>query len=267
MNKQSLRTVAAAVVVVALLAGFAFVTGVGWPTVPAVQAQETPPTPQPIVMSAPLPSTITVVGEGKVEIEPDIARVSIGVETLRDTVEEASAANQETLDAVLAALQAQGIAEEDIQTSGFSIFAERYGPEGPLPDDQVRYRVSNNVSVTIRDLENVGTVLDAAIEAGANNIYGVEFALDDPSIVESDARASAVEDARAKAEDLAALSGVELGELISISEVIAQGGGFYAGTFAEQARGFGGGGTPVMPGQLELVMQLQVVYAIAAETE
>jgi len=268
MNKQSLRTVAATIVVVVLIAGVVFVGGASWLLAPAAQAQDTPAVPQqPIVMNAPLPSTITVVGEGKVRIEPDIARVSIGVETLRDTVDEASAANQETVDAVLAALQAQGIAEEDIQTSGFSIFAERYGPGGPLPDDQVRYRVSNNVSVTIRDLENVGAVLDAAIEAGANNIYGVEFALDDPSTVESDARASAVEDARAKAEDLAALSGVELGDLISISEIVAQGGGFYAGNFAEQARAFGGGGTPVVPGQLELVMQLQVVYAIGAGPE
>jgi uncharacterized protein YggE len=260
MNKQSLRVVAAALIAVTVLTSVFFGAGKGWLAAPAAQAQE----PQPVIAPAPIPQTITVVGEGKVTLEPDIARVNIGVETVTSTVQAASAENRAAVEAVLAALEAQGIAEEDIQTSGFSIFAERYGPEGPLAEGDVRYRVSNNVMVTIRELDNVGTILDAAIEAGANNIYGVEFALDDPSSVESDARQQAVEDARAKAEELATLSGVALGELISVSEIIAGGGGFYAGNFAEQARMMGGGGTPIAPGQLDLVMQLQVVYAMAS---
>lgn len=225
-----------------------------WSPVSVANAQSTQST---------LNRAITVVGEGKVSISPDIARAQIGVEVMMPSVKAASDANKELLDAVLAALIDQGIAEEDIQTSGFSVYAERFGPEGPLPADQTNYRVSNNVAVVVRDLAKLGDVLDAAIEAGANNIYGVEFSLDDPSVVESEARQSAVEDARAKAEELAELTGVTVGEVVNISEVIGNAGGYYTSNFAEMSRGLGGGGsTPISPGQLELVMQLQVTYAI-----
>ncbi|RIK51157.1 MAG: hypothetical protein DCC57_10990 [Chloroflexi bacterium] len=257
MSKASLRVTGAVLLTLLLFAAIFLSAGAGWVHVPAVEAQATQP-----VVSASVNRAITVVGEGKVSIEPDIARVTIGVETVKNTVQEASAENKTTVEAVLAALRAQGIEDKDIQTSGFSIYADRYGPEGPLAEGDVRYRVSNNVMVVIRNLENVGTILDAAVEAGANNIYGVEFALDDPSAIESDAREKAIADARTKAEDIASLSEVTLGQVISVSEVIGSGGGYYASNFAEQARGFGGGGAPIQPGQLELVMQLQVVYAI-----
>lgn len=257
MYKQALRVVVP-VLSSALILGGAYFGGVGeWFAPAEVQAQ----TPVAQVATA-IPGTITVVGEGKVTLEPDIARVTIGVETVTNTVKDASDQNRAAVESVLAALAEQGIAEEDLQTSGFSIYAERFGPEGPLPEGDVRYRVSNNVMVTIRQLDSVGTILDAAIEAGANNIYGVEFALDDPSVAEADARASAIKDAQEKAAELAGLTGLTLGQVVSVSEVIGAGGGFYAGNFAEQARAFGGGGTPITPGQLDLVMQLQVIYAI-----
>jgi uncharacterized protein YggE len=255
MNKQLSRLVAP-VLGTALLVGSVFVTNAaGWLTIPEAHAQMTQ-------VSVAAPGTITVVGEGKVSLEPDIARVSIGVETVKNSVQEASAENRTVVEAVLAVLQEQGVAEEDIQTSGFTIYSERYGPEGPLAEGDVRYRVSNNVMVTIRQLENVGTILDAAIEAGANNIYGVEFLVDEPGESETEARTMAVEDAHTKAAEIAELNGLELGNVISVSEVIGMGGGYYAGNFAEQARMMGGGGAPIAPGQLDMVMQLQIVFAI-----
>lgn len=219
---------------------------------------------QDVASSGGLPRTITVVGEGKVKVEPDIARVSIGVEVVRANVKEASAANEEIMTAVLVALTEAGVAEDDLQTSGFNVYAERFGANGPVPDDEVNYRVSNNVTAVVRDLEKMGDVLDAAIEAGANNIYGVEFALDDPSTIESDARAKAVEDAQAKAAELAELNGVAVGDVISISEVVGN-MGFFTGNFSQvSAPTLGGGGGPsLQPGQLSLVMQLQLVYEIA----
>jgi len=124
-----------------------------------------------------LPRTITVVGEGKVRIKPDIAQINIGIEIVGDTVQEASSQAADTMDAVLATLAAQGVDQKDTQTSGYNVWVERpYGPEGPTGD--TLYHVNNNVSVTIRDLDTVGTILDAAIEAGANSIYGVTFSLD-----------------------------------------------------------------------------------------
>jgi uncharacterized protein YggE len=223
---------------------------------PVVQAQEPPATT--------LPRTITVVGEGTVSIEPDVAQATIGVEVLRPSVQEASAEVGQILEQVVAALREQGIADEDIQTSGFSVYSERFsGPEGPSSDDQINYRVSNNVSVTIRDLTRVGAILEAAINAGANNIFGINFSLDDPSTVESEARQRAIENAAIKAAELAELNGLSVGPVVSISEVIAT-DGVYAGNFARESMNGGGGGVgPILPGELELLMRLQVVYTLA----
>jgi uncharacterized protein YggE len=229
---------------------------------PAQQPVE--PTPVPVSLQAgqAVPSTITVVGEGKVRVEPDIARINIGVEVVRPTVREATDANNEIIDGVIAALTAAGVAEDDIQTSGFSVFAERFGPNGPLPEDQVTYRVTNTVNVIVRNLESVGEVLDASIEAGANNIYGVEFALDDTSAAQAEARRDAIADAQEKAQDLASLTGTSLGRVVSVSEIV--GAQPFFNQFASAAQGLGGGGGPaIQPGQVALTMQLQVVYEMA----
>ncbi len=251
MLQRSMRTITALALAGAVLAG-TFV--VGSTSLPTVQAQEA-------ASPAAVSRTITVVGEGQVMIQPDVARANFGVEVVRPTVREALDENKVTMDAVLAALAEQGIEERDIQTTGFSIYAERFGPQGPLPEDQVNYRVSNNVTVIIRDLASVGTVVDATVEAGANNIYGIEFRLDDPSVVESEARESAIADAKAKAEELAELTGVSIGGVVSISEVISN--GYFSSNFAQNASmALGGAATPISPGELQLTMQLQVSYAI-----
>ena len=217
MRNCKLWIVATTGVAILLLAGVLFFARTGF--VPsAAQAQAVAET------TSTLPRTITVVGEGTVKIKPDIAQANIGVEVIRPTVKAASSGAKESMDAVLQALKEQGVDEKDIQTSGFSVWTERpYGPEGP--SDEVLYHVSNQVAVTIRDLDTVGTVLDAAIEAGANNIYGVTFSLDDPSQVESKAREKAVADAQAKARELATLNDVEVGDVVSVSEVIGGRGG------------------------------------------
>ena len=207
--------------------------------------------------------TITVVGEGKVDVQPDVAYLNLGVVVTRPTVREASSANQEVIDAVIMAVKDAGVAEEDIQTSSFSVNVNNYGPNGIMPETEWTYQVSNNVNVTIRDLASVSKVLDTAIEAGANNIYGVNFALQDSAAAQSEARRAAVADAEARAEDLAALTGVGVGEVVSVSEVI--GSQPVYGSFRENAMGMGGGGgTPIQPGQLNLTMQIQVTYAIVA---
>lgn len=251
IHGKLIRGVTVLAIVATLILGAVFAATNGFLQTPTAGAQSEG--------SGSIDRTITVVGSGTVNIRPDIARVQIGVETMRASVQEASALNRETLDAVLEALLAQDIAESDIQTSGFSVFAERYGPEGPLADDQLNYRVSNMVRIIVRDLDSVGEILDAAIEAGANNIYGVEFALDDNEAVKSDARAQAVEDARAKAEELAALNGVSVGRVVAISEII--GGGYFPQEARNMAMG-GGGGTSIAPGELEIVRELEIVYEL-----
>jgi len=256
MKTHQLWILATTNVAVLVLAGVLVVARTGF-ALPAAQAQTH------AEATSTLPRTITVVGEGKVRIKPDIAQATIGVEVVKPTVKEASSGARDVMQAVLQVLKEQGVAEKDIQTSGFSVWAERpYSPEGP--SEEILYHVSNQVAVTIRDLETVETVLGATMEAGANNIYGVTFSLADPSQVESEGRKKAVADAKAKAQELATLNGLKLGDVVSVSEVIGGGGGYYAVSFprAVAVDMGGGGGGPIAPGELELTMQLEIVYAV-----
>ena len=204
--------------------------------------------------------SVTVVGEGVVNIEPDVAAARIGVVVLRATVKEASSEASGIMQAVKAALLAQNIEEKDIQTRHFDISTERYGPEGLLPEDQVQYRVRNIAYVTIRDLDNIGGVLDAAIGAGANDIGSVRFSLENPAALETEARAMAVADARAKAEELAALIGATVGEVSEISEIIGHGGGYFDNSFSDMAMAESAGAFSI--GELTLAMQLQITYKL-----
>jgi uncharacterized protein YggE len=209
--------------------------------------------------------TITVLGQGSVQIEPDIAQISIGVETSAASVAEASAANATQMESILAALQKAGIADKDIQTTSYSIRIDRYAEprpmteEAPAEETQFQYVVSNMVNVTIRDLDQVSEVLDAVIEAGANNIWGVSFGLEDEDAAVADARAKAIVDAKVRAEALAELGEVELGPVMSISEVI--GGGAFP-TAAVMLESAVKGGGPISPGELEIGYQVQVTYYI-----
>jgi len=256
MNTNPIHRLLAVILAAALLLTGLFAGG-SWLQTPVALAQEiTPATPTPA-------RTITVVGEGVVNIEPNVARTNIGVEVLRPTVEEAAAENAAIVESLLATLSELGIADADIQTSGFNVYAERYGAGGPVSEEEVQYRVSNSVTVIIRNLDQVGAVLDAAIKAGANNIYGVEFLLDDATAVRSTARALAVENAKATAEELAALNSVQVGKILAVSEVVGGAGGFYNNSISSFQIGMGGAErTPIQPGQLRLTMQLQLTYEL-----
>ncbi len=205
-------------------------------------------------------SQITVVGSGEAFGEPDEAQVQIGVETFAESVSAATSENEAAIQQILAALEAQGIAKEDIQTTNYNIWAEqRYGDNGP--EGVAGYRVNNQVNVTIRDINQVGEVIGAATEAGANAIYGIYFTVSDPTALQEEARAAAVADAKARAESLAGLNGLEVGEAIIISEVInqtpfpmpAMGGGVMMEAAA--------GAPSISPGQLSVQMQVQVTFS------
>ena len=209
--------------------------------------------------------SITVVGEGKASVSPDVAQANLGVEVLAPTVKEATEEARERMTAIMAALQEAGVAEKDIQTSNYSIYFDRY-PEiramveaEPL-EVEGNYRVSNMVRIKIRDLDELGSVLDGVIEAGANNVYGINFTVDDPDEVESEARSEAIANAKTKAQELADLNGVNLGEVLQISEVI--GGPFTTGGMSV-AKEYVAAGSSISPGELEFSVQIQATYAIA----
>ena len=206
---------------------------------------------------------ITVVGTGKAAGTPDVAHVNIGVETQADTVQQAVADNKAKMTKLLDTLKASGIADKDIQTTNYGVYTQREpGPEGKGSSGQTTYHVNNQVNVAVRDVTKLGDVLDKVVAAGANNVYGVNFSVADTTMLQSDARAKAFADAQARAESLAKLAGVSLGDVVSVSEVIGGYGPIYDSAYKTASAGLGGGGAPVQPGELEVNMSIQVTFAI-----
>jgi uncharacterized protein YggE len=197
--------------------------------------------------------TITVVGEGTATAKPDLARLSIGVETFAPKATEATKENNDKMTGIINTLKDLGIADKDIQTTNYSINPEYSSQKGET-NQITGYRVSDTVQVTVRNLDNIGTVLDQVTQAGANNIFGISFGIENPATLQAEARAKAFADAQARAEDLAKLGGVQLGEILSISESTGGGPVPVANTLSSAA--------PIQPGQTEVHTQIQVIYAI-----
>jgi uncharacterized protein YggE len=203
---------------------------------------------------------ITVVGVGKASGAPDVAQVTIGVDTQAPSVQKAVDDNKTQMNALLSTLKGLGIADKDLQTNNYSVYTEQKpAPDGASSAAQLVYHVSNQVQVTVRDINQLGDVLDKAVAAGANNIYGVSFSVEDTARLEADARAKAVADAKSRAESMAQLNGLQLGEVVNVSEVIDNSGIF---PLMSGAKGMGGGGAPIQPGELEMNMSIQITYAV-----
>jgi len=190
----------------AIAIGALIMTGVG----PAIAA-ENDLTPQ-----------ITVSATGSAEVAPDMAVINLTVVREAETAREALDANTAAMSEVLAAMQAEGIAERDLQTSNFNIqpryvYPEPVDGERPAPRI-VGYEVSNSLTVRIRDLERVGAVLDTSVTLGVNRGGGIRFTNDDPAEAIAQARTEAMRNAIAKAETLTEAAGIGLGRILSISE-------------------------------------------------
>jgi uncharacterized protein YggE len=206
---------------------------------------------------------ISVSGQGKASGVPDLATVTLGVEAVRDTVQAAREDAAAGMNQIIALLRDRGIEERDIQTSSFNIYP-RYDRDGQTITG---FHVSNQVTVKIRDLNTVGSIIDEVVAAGGNltRFQGVSFSIEDPKPLEEQARAAAVADLTAKANQLADLTGVELGNLVSISESggfpqpVAVERAFFAADMASQ--------TPIVPGEVDVMITLQATFAIAPQAE
>lgn len=236
-------------ILAALLAGYAGVA-FAQTDAPAAQGEETKVT-----------RTLTVTGSGKVYLTPDIAYITIGVHTEGENAAETVASNNAQAQKVIDALKAQGIDDKDIQTTNFSIYPQQeYDNEGK-PTGKIKYIVDNSVFVTVRDIANVGDVLDATVSAGANSISGIQFDVADKTAALSEARKAAVNDARVKADELAEAAGVTVGAVQTISEYTSGGAQpMYdiraAAPMAEAAS------VPVQAGQMLLTVEVNIVYEI-----
>lgn len=203
--------------------------------------------------------SITVTGEGEASGAPDQAEVSAGVQILADTVIEATRENQSIIEKIMEALDEQGIPPEKIQTSNYSIWAEQDYQE-PRQNRISGYRVSNVVNVKIDDIDKIGDVLAAVTNAGANSIHGIQFGVKDTKALEQQAREAAMADARARAEALARLAGVELGEVLSISTSYS--GGPPRPMMSRSYDMAEAAAPSISPGQQSLSVQIHATFAI-----
>lgn len=170
------------------------------------------------VMAETPPARITISGEGRVDAAPDMAVLTLGVQSQGDTAAAALAENSARLARVLARLKAEGIAERDLQTSGLSLGPRYdYGQNGQAPR-LIGYEASNMLTVRVRDLAVLGKILDKAVGDGADTLNGLSFALSDPAAALDKARVQAVADARRKAVMMAEAAGARLGAVLEMSE-------------------------------------------------
>lgn len=167
------------------------------------------------------PRTISVTGLGEVAAMPDIAYATVGVRTVAGTARAALSENSTTMAAVLDALRGSGIADRDMRTTNVSLHP-RWRTEVTENGTRVQvltgYEAANLLRVTCRDLSKLGELLDALTGAGANDMRGISFDVDDKGKLMDEARAIAVRNARANAQLYAREAGVSLGAVLSISE-------------------------------------------------
>ena len=199
--------------------------------------------------------TVTVVGEGTQNATPDNALLSMGVSTRQGTAVEAMNAANVEMTALLKAIKGQGVQDADIQTTGINVYQEQQY-------NVIGYRASNTVSVKIHHINNIGTVLGAAQGAVGNDIQinGISLLLSDNTNQLKGARQAAMNAAAARAKEWANLAGRHLGKVLSVSEVIG-GGASYSPCGAGGACG-GGGGAPIQAGQMNVTVDVAVVYEL-----
>jgi uncharacterized protein len=170
----------------------------------------------------PREAVVMVTGEGHSSIAPDMAIVTLAVVKQSKTAREALDENSKAMGAVLATLKDAGIAERDLQTSGFSIQPQYNYPNNnngqSQPPELVGYQATNSLSVRVRDLGKLGTIIDQAVNLGVNQGGDIQFTNDKPDEALTAARKDAVADAMEKAKTLTEAAGVKLGRVIEISE-------------------------------------------------
>ena len=204
--------------------------------------------------------TLYVTGKGEVYLVPDIAYIYIGVRSQADTVSDALTANNAQAQSIASALKGFGVEDKDIQTTAFNVYpVQDYSPEGQVT--RTYYVVENTIFTKVRNLQKLGEILDSVVRAGANNINGISFDVENRMDAETQARKLAVEDARRKAQELAEASGVALAELQSINV-------YSSGTPTQVSMYEGKGGTmasstvPIAPGQMVVIAEANLTYII-----
>jgi uncharacterized protein YggE len=207
------------------------------------------------------PAMLSVTGEATVSVPPDLAEIDGGFTSEAKTAREASDASNTAMGKVLLALKAAGIEEKDIQTSRLSLQPQtQNAPYRSGPPSIVGYRASNRVTIRLRDVTKVASVIDMLVGAGANDIGGINFMVTAASKLLDEAREQAFADARRKAEIYAKAAGVTLGAPLSISE-----GSASVPMFRSKMPMAPMAAAPVMQGEETLSVTVNVSWAIKQE--
>ncbi|MFN3514748.1 MAG: SIMPL domain-containing protein [Phenylobacterium sp.] len=244
---------------------------------PAAHAQ---PAPAPALQIAPGATLLNVTAEGRSRRAPDVAHFSAGVVTQAKTAAEALTANARRMDAVIAALKRAGVPDRDIQTSSLNVQPQYHYPERdptprrdpdlPRPEPEgpriVGYEARNTVQVRVRRLDGLGRIIDTLVGAGANQVDGPNFSVEDHDAALDEARTQAMRRARERAELYAGAAGLRVNRIVAISEQ----GGYYpvVQEVMVTAQRFGAGApppppSPVQPGEVALGVNLTVQFELA----
>ncbi|WP_068114609.1 SIMPL domain-containing protein [Tropicimonas marinistellae] len=206
--------------------------------------------------------TLTVSGEGRVNVAPDMAVLRLGVVASDKDASGAVREMSARMGAVLERLQSAGIAERDIQTSSLTVRPkpQRDATRNENGVDLGTFEASTEVTVRLRDLERLGSLLDAVAQDGANLFRGLSFGIQEPETVNDFARRKAVEDAMRRAAVYVDAAGVSLGPILSIEEL---GGPVSPRMMRAEADGFSGGSVPVAAGELSVTSAVTITYALS----
>ena len=225
--------------------------------VAALAVRPGPVTGAPATGAEPALHTITVAGTGSVTLVPDVARVSVGVTVTKPTVKAARDAAGKSMNAVIAAIKALGIDEKDIRTTSIDLSAQYNNSRTPKI---IGYRMSQQLQVTVRDLDKAGDVVDTATAKGATDVNGLWFEVAEPAAAMDQARAAAIAQARTSAQAMASAAGVSLGGVVSISEASASVPGPYY--YGESLRAIALDATTVQPGTQDVQATVTVIFEI-----
>ncbi|MEG3181258.1 SIMPL domain-containing protein [Sphingomonas sp. LT1P40] len=202
---------------------------------------------------------LDVIAEGQANRVPDIAMIRAGVVTSAPTAAGALAANATQMARVLAAVKAAGIAPRDMQTATISL-SPQYRYAENQPPVITGYQASNSISIRFRDIAKSGTILDALVKQGANQIDGPNLSIDKMEAAQDEARLDAVKRARARAELYAKAVGMQVGQMVSISESID--GGAPGPMPQMMARAEAKDSTQVVPGEQQISVNLRVRFLL-----
>lgn len=212
------------------------------------------------------PPSISVTGEGRVTAAPDMGLIVLGVRRQAATAAGAMDAANRAAAAILAEVTARGVEERDVQTVRIGLNPV-WQHRNNQPPQLTGYEAMNDLAIRVRDLDDMGGLLDAVVSEGANMVQNISFTIDDRSALETEARLAAIADAREKAETLADGAGVTLWRLRAVSE---SGGGApppmpIDGRMSMAMEESADMGVPIAAGEMEIVVRIHAVWDIAEE--